>query len=108
MSWPLSEVLAWQSLFDVVGPLDWTRADWLDARRHASQCGRPGDLYRDHLFFKPARRRKTPVEEEIEKYESLLPIAAGLGGPDAVKGIRERIERLEKTKRFYDHTTHLH
>lgn len=99
MSWPLAEVLAWQCAFDAFGPLDWRREDWRDARRHAFEYGKAGDVIGDHRFFIPARRRKTEAEEHIESLEQMLAVAAGMGSPEAVAQLEERI-RMARQEQF--------
>jgi len=96
MSWPLWEVLAWQSLFDVVGPLDWTREDMRDARRHAFKYGRVGDTIDSGRLFQPAQKRKTEREEYIENLENAIVTAAALGGPEAVKALRKKLKAAKQ------------
>lgn len=66
---PVWERAAWRSLFDVVGPLDWTRADWLDARALCAQTtGRsePEDLL---MFRLP---EPTPTDRENEQLKDKI------------------------------------
>lgn len=99
MSWPLAEVMMWQSLFDVVGPLDWSREDWRDARRHAFEYGKVGDTIADHRMFTPAQKAKTELDEHIESLESMLPLAAQMGTKENLEQLRNKI-RMAKQQRL--------
>lgn len=63
LEFPRWELESWKEAFRVWGPLDWTRADWLDARDVASRYGESGDLIEDYLMFAPPRPAQT--EEEM-------------------------------------------
>lgn len=98
MKWPLPEVLAWQSLFEAVGPLDWTREDWRDARRHAFEYGKVGDTIADHRMFTPAQKAKTELDRHIEALESMMPIAAQMGTPESVSQLAEKIRQAKQER----------
>lgn len=97
MAWPMAELLAWEMVLDLVGPLDWRREDWRDARRHAFEYGRIGETIDDARLFRPARKGKTEDEEYLEHLESLLPVAAALGEPGSVQALNEKI-KLQRQK----------
>ena len=91
--------MAWQSLFRLVGPLDWQREDWRDARRHTYEHCKEGTKFADSLLFKPPRREKTPVEEEIESLEQALgEILKVDHTPEAVSALRGEIAKLRQMK----------
>lgn len=104
MAWPMAELLAWEMVFDMVGPLDWRREDFRDARRHAFEYGQIGDTVADARLFRPAQKAKTDDEEYLEHLESLLPVAAALGEPGSVQKLTDKIKlqrqkMLRRTKR---------
>lgn len=91
--------MAWQSMFRLVGPLDWEREDWRDARRHTYEYCKEGTKFADSLLFKPPEREKTPVEEEIESLEQMIAEITKIEhDPEAVSALRAEIARLRKIR----------
>ncbi len=91
--------MAWQSMFRLVGPLDWEREDWRDARRHTYEYCKEGTKFADSLLFKPPQRDKTAAEEEIESLEQMIAEITKIDhDPDAVGALRAEIVRLRKMK----------
>lgn len=100
LAWPAADILAWKSVFDVFGPLDWQRDDWACAHQLAGQFGKKGDLYRDFLVFPPPDLPKTETEESVEELKESLEEARSLGGDAAGVAAIEAMIRQVKREAF--------
>ncbi|MGI5831404.1 MAG: hypothetical protein ACOX6D_02565 [Thermoguttaceae bacterium] len=99
--------MAWQTLFRLVGPLDWQREDWRDARQHTYEYCKEGTKFKDSLLFKPLQREKTEVEEEIESLEQMIAEIVKIDhDPEAIGALRAEIARLRVLKIFTSDSVH--
>jgi hypothetical protein len=63
---PEWERVAWKAAFDVWGPLDWTRADWLDARQFAlNVADSKGKRISDYILYKSPEYCKPLCEDDV-------------------------------------------
>lgn len=95
-AWPITEILAWKSFFELVGPLDWEREDWRDARRHAFQYGEEGNEIDDYRFFRLPKLPATPAEEATEELQRMADELAKIGDADGIAKIREKIDKIKR------------
>ena len=63
---PEWERVGWKAAFDVWGPLDFGRADWLDARQFAlNVAGSKGKKISDYILYQSPEYRKPLTEEDV-------------------------------------------
>lgn len=67
---PSWEIVAWREVFELVGPLDWTRGDWLDARSVRMNAAGDNDT-EGCLFYRLPEPIRTE-REEIERRKNQL------------------------------------
>ena len=94
--WPMAEILAWQSFFELAGPLDWEREDWLDARRHAFKYGEEGNEIEDYRFFRIPELPPTPAEEATAELRRMADELAKIGDADGIAKIRKKIDKIKR------------
>lgn len=99
--WPLEEIVQWGLFFDVVGPLDWRREDYRDARRVCYRFGTDGDTVRDHVIFPEPEAERTDVEEALRVMENDRAQLASIGDFDNVASITKEIEKLKRLGSLY-------
>ena len=68
---PRWEVEAWRALFDVYGPLDWKRGDYLNASLIQSQCSERLPI-REFILFTDPSVRIDPDAARAEREQNLL------------------------------------
>ena len=63
---PEWERVGWKAAFDVWGPLDFERADWLDARQFAlNVADSKGKKISDYILYKSPKLCKPLTEEDV-------------------------------------------
>lgn len=63
---PEWERVAWKAAFDVWGPLDFERADWLDARQYATNLADvKGKKISDFILYQSPEARKPLTEDDV-------------------------------------------
>lgn len=96
LSWPAADVLAWKSVFDVFGPLDWRRDDWACAHQLAGQFGKKGDLLRDFLVFPAPDLPKTESERNIDALKETLEEMRAIPGAEGFEEVRALIRKEQR------------
>ncbi len=63
---PEWERVGWKAAFDVWGPLDWRRADWLDARQFAlNVADSKGKKISDYILYQSPEQCKPLTEDDV-------------------------------------------
>lgn len=69
---PRWELESWRFLFDLYGPLDWKRQDFLAARSYQFASVSDDPLKEFLLFRDPSYKEPTPEESRARREEKLL------------------------------------
>ena len=85
---PIEEILTWQSVFKVYGPLNWEREDWRDARQTALQYATKGKRISDYLLYE-SPKEYDPREEYIKNLRTIATIK-----PEMSEKIEAKIRRV--------------
>ena len=96
LSWPTADILAWRSVFDVFGPLDFERDDWRDARDVYSRCAKKEDRVEDFLLYRPTAPALTPAEENVRQLQDDLREVIPVGGEAAASTVRTMIRQVKR------------
>ena len=102
LSWPPADILAWKSVFDVFGPLDFERDDWRDARDVYSRCAKKGDRIEEFLLYRPTAPALTPAEENVRQLREDLREVAAVGGEAAADTVRAMIRHVKREAFSYE------
>lgn len=102
LAWPTADILAWQSVFDVFGPLDFERDDWRDARDVYSRCAKKEDRVEDFLLYRPRFAPLSPAEENVRDLEDELRDLQAVGGENAADAVRAMIRQAKREAFSYE------
>lgn len=97
-TWPVSEILAWKTFFNLYGPLDWEREDIRDARRVWLRFGKRGTRIEDLRIFRRPKQTADPVDKEIANWRAAEAIAEAAGNKDGVDFCRRQIREMKLKK----------
>ena len=96
LAWSAADVLAWKSVFDVFGPLDWRRDDWTVAHQMAGQFGSKGDKISDFLIFRPPEYPKSESDQNIEELQKTLEEMNAFPGAEGAEAVRAMIRKEQR------------